>query len=94
MHRFCCPIIFCISKSVQTLCCQQVQEHGLRYKYTFNFSYFLDLQGGLIKKGQVIGYLDQFGTELPVKVINLLQFLYFCDFFSIAAYHDDFFLLF
>lgn len=24
-------------------------------------------EGGLIKKGQVIGYLDQFGTELPVK---------------------------
>ncbi|KAK7851661.1 uncharacterized protein LOC112008744 isoform X1 [Quercus suber] len=24
-------------------------------------------EGGVIKKGQVIGYLDQFGTELPVK---------------------------
>ncbi|CAI0377999.1 unnamed protein product [Linum tenue] len=25
------------------------------------------LQGDMIKEGQVIGYLDQFGTELPVK---------------------------
>lgn len=26
------------------------------------------IQGDVIKEGQVIGYLDQFGTELPVKV--------------------------
>lgn len=25
-------------------------------------------QGDVIKEGQVIGWLDQFGTELPVKV--------------------------
>jgi hypothetical protein len=51
------------------------------------------IQGDVIKKGQVIGYLDQFGTELPVKVNKIFQFLYFCDFFSIVSYHGDFFLL-
>ena len=28
----------------------------------------------MIKEGQVIGYLDQFGTELPVKVSLLFSF--------------------
>lgn len=33
-------------------------------------SYFIsnEMQGDLIKEGQVIGYIDQFGTQLPVKV--------------------------
>ncbi|CAI0415613.1 unnamed protein product [Linum tenue] len=29
--------------------------------------YIFPMQGDMIKEGQVIGYLDQFGTELPVK---------------------------
>lgn len=28
----------------------------------------------MIKEGQVIGYLDQFGTELPVKVLSSFSF--------------------
>ena len=27
-----------------------------------------EMQGDMIKEGQVIGYIDQFGTQLPVKV--------------------------
>ena len=32
------------------------------------------VQGDLIKEGQTIGYLDQFGTELPVKVSLLFVY--------------------
>lgn len=39
------------------------------------------LQGDLIKEGQVIGFLDQFGTELPVKV-NSNNFHLLIIFFS------------
>lgn len=36
----------------------------------------LCIQGDVIKEGQVIGFLDQFGTELPVRVSLIFRFLY------------------
>lgn len=33
-----------------------------------------NIQGVVIKEGQVIGYLDQFGNELPIKVFLLLLY--------------------
>lgn len=47
----------------------------------------LNIQGDVIKEGQTIGYLDQFGTELPVKVrlfsdSLILVFAFFIDFLS------------
>lgn len=44
---------------------------GIEFKYhrVIISAAFLNLkQGDVIKEGQVIGYLDQFGSELPVKV--------------------------
>lgn len=32
------------------------------------------VQGDVIKEGQIIGFLDQFGTELPVRVSLLRHF--------------------
>lgn len=32
-------------------------------------------QGDIIKEGQIIGFLDQFGNELPVKVSHSSLFL-------------------
>lgn len=29
---------------------------------------YASVQGDVIKEGQIIGFLDQFGTELPVRV--------------------------
>ncbi|QHO41448.1 Biotin carboxyl carrier protein of acetyl-CoA carboxylase, putative [Arachis hypogaea] len=36
-------------------------------RWHFSEAFVLFSQGDYIKKGQVIGYLDMFGTSLPIK---------------------------
>lgn len=42
-----------------------------------NFLFLMNkyIQGAVIKEGQVIGYLDQFGNELPIKVCFFIVFM-------------------
>ncbi|XLR27462.1 hypothetical protein S83_055362, partial [Arachis hypogaea] len=44
---------------------QKLEEYRMNQKS-------IDSMGDYIKEGQVIGYLDQFGTSLPVKVVELM----------------------